>query len=135
MSTAESRRTLRRYIMLQLPEAGLVTLVLFGLHYWEQLSLPVLLLLFAGWVIKDVIMYPFVRSAYGPGPAHGTEALLGAQGVVTDDLSPKGSVRIGAEPWSARLGAGHDTLPVGTRVRIEEVEGFVLVVTPLDDEG
>jgi membrane protein implicated in regulation of membrane protease activity len=134
VSKSESRRTLRRYIVFQLPEAALVILVLFGLHYWEQISLPILLLLFVGWVIKDVIMYPFVRSAYGPGPAHGTEALLGAQGVVTDDLSPKGSVRVGAEPWSARLVAGHDTLPAGARVRIEDVEGFVLVVTPLEGE-
>ena len=128
MDQSSSGKTLRRYLLFQIPEAIFVGLLLAGLHYFGLISLPIAVGLFAAWCVKDAVMYRFVRSAYGPGPLHGTAALVGKSGVVVRALAPEGSVRLGAEHWSARTAAGVSQLSLGTRVRVVSVEGYVVTV-------
>ena len=42
----------------------------------------------AVWVIKDVVMFPFVRIAYQPGSGDGPTSLIGARGTAEDALRP-----------------------------------------------
>ena len=57
------------------------------------------------WAVKDVAMYPFVRSAYaGPG-GPGTARLVGQRGVARQALAPRGYVAVGSELWRAELAA------------------------------
>ncbi len=125
---ASSRKTLQKYLVLQLPGAIMVGFLLVGLCYAEYLSRAMSAALFAGWCAKDAIMYRFVRSAYEPGPPHGTAALVGQSGVVVRELAPTGSVRLGAEHWSARPAEGISNLGEGTRVRVVSVAGYVVTV-------
>ena len=125
---SSSGKTLRRYLLFQIPGAILVGLLLAGLHYFGLISLPIAVGLFAAWCVKDAVMYRFVRSAYGPGPVDGTAALVGQSGVVVRALAPEGSVRVGAEHWSARTAAGVSQLSLGTQVRVVSVEGYVVTV-------
>lgn len=127
-----SRKTLQKYLLLQIPGITLVGFLLVGLHAAELLSLLNAVAFFIGWCIKDAVMYRFVRTAYGPGPPHGTAALVGLRGVVVDDLAPAGSVRLGAEQWSARPVDGDSVLTRGTAVRVVSVDGFVVNVV---DDG
>ncbi len=127
-SAADSWQILRNYVLLQVPGAILLLALLVGLHHWEFVSLPVAAAILLAWVVKDAVMYRFVGSSYGPGPLHGTDALLGEVGTVAQDLCPKGSVRLGAEHWSARVEEGSDPLCRGMQVRVTAVEGYVIVV-------
>jgi membrane-bound serine protease (ClpP class) len=61
----------------------------------------------------------------------GTEALVGAHGVVRSVLNPGGIVVIDGAVWRARL-AGGGLLPTGQRVRVDSVVDGILQVTPED---
>jgi membrane protein implicated in regulation of membrane protease activity len=123
-----SRRTLRKYVLFQIPGIVLVGLLLIGLRAAELLPTVTAVLFFFGWCAKDALMYRFVRSAYEPGPPHGTAALVGMRGVVVDDLDPKGSVRLGAEHWTARPAGGVSSLSRGSLIRVVSVDGFTVTV-------
>ena len=59
-------------------------------------------------------------------PAMGQRTLIGVTGSVRDELNPEGTVFVKGEYWSARSLEG--TLPLGTAVRVEELEGSTLLV-------
>ena len=61
----------------------------------------------------------------------GTEALVGARGVVRSVLNPGGIVVIEGAMWRADL-VGGGLLPTGQRVHVDAVENGVLQVTPED---
>jgi membrane protein implicated in regulation of membrane protease activity len=54
---------------------------------------------------------------------------------VEQDLCPGGSVRLGAEYWSARLLDGVEPQVRGTPVQVKAVEGYVVVVAPVGSDG
>jgi membrane-bound serine protease (ClpP class) len=55
--------------------------------------------------------------------------LLGEIGEVRTPLDPTGSVYISGELWTARA---ESTLDVGTKVRVCDREGLILVVEPVE---
>jgi membrane protein implicated in regulation of membrane protease activity len=66
----------------------------------------------------------------GRGVPSRTEALLGRDGIVTQDVDATigaGRVNVGGEDWAARAAL---PLPAGTRVRVVGADGIVLEVTP-----
>ncbi len=122
---------LRKYILVQVPESILFTLLIAGLHYFDKISPTTAFVCIALWLVKDLALYPLLRPAYEPGPAHGTDALVGATGVVTRAIEPEGHVRVGAELWRARgLGEPSEPIDVGCRIVVEAVDGFTLLVVP-----
>ncbi len=66
--------------------------------------------------------------------AQSQQGLMGYSGIAMEDLSPQGAVRIRGEIWRARTASG-ETILQGTRVRVLEVDGMVLVVTEADPAG
>ena len=65
-----------------------------------------------------------------PGVPSRTEALVGANGVVTVDIDPtigSGRVNVAGQDWAARSAL---PLPIGTRIRVTGADGIVLEVTP-----
>lgn len=58
--------------------------------------------------------------------------LYGAEGIVQEDFTGKGWVRIGAESWQAE---STQPLQQGARVRVLAREGLVLTVEPIADTG
>jgi len=64
----------------------------------------------------------------------GIDRLIGKIGVVTEGVEPgdgAGRVRIEREEWRADSPA-EELIPVGTRVRIDRIEGTHVVVTPVE---
>lgn len=110
-----------------------MAILLTGFHYSGFITVPMAFMLFAGWCIKDAVMFRFVRSAYEPGPPHGTEALVGQVGTVEEALTPAGTVRIGAEHWSARAEPGVEEIARGASVRVVSVDGYIVSVTHSSD--
>ncbi|MDJ0849535.1 MAG: NfeD family protein [Myxococcota bacterium] len=121
-----------RYLGFQIPGTFVAAMVLLLLLHWEHISTGLAWVLFGFWVLKDVCMFPFVRVGYEKGGgAHGASALLGQTGTVQREslgYGYQGWVRVGPELWRARLGTEGDPVPTGGRVRVQAVEGLVLVV-------
>lgn len=98
---------------------------------WLGFSVPVQLGAFIVVVLASLVL---LRSALltrlgGKGVPSRTAALIGRDGVVTQDVDPRigtGRVNVGGEDWAARSTA---TLPVGTAVRVVGADGIVLEVT------
>lgn len=117
-----------RYFLLQIPGWVLVAMVLFGLRDWIGISLGWAVALFAIDVLKDFLLYPFLRSAYDTSTTTGIARLVGQTAVVKQTLAPKGLVVVGGEFWKAMLAPGQDEIAQGRRVRVESARGMVLVV-------
>jgi membrane-bound serine protease (ClpP class) len=62
----------------------------------------------------------------------GTEALVGASGVVRSVLNPGGIVVVDGAMWRARLAGGEGSLPTNQRVRVDAVVDGILQVVPED---
>jgi membrane protein implicated in regulation of membrane protease activity len=120
-----------KYVLLQIPGwilvGGLLTL---GVRSWD-LSQRLALALFAVWLLKDAVLFPFLRVAYEPGGGSGgADALVGARGIASQSLDPTGYVRVGAELWRAEVADGARPIPRGAGVRIRDVRGLTLLVEP-----
>lgn len=123
---------LSRYILFQLPELVLVCLVLLGLVGMDVLGARLAWGLLAVWLVKEVVVFPFVRRAYEPSDPSGVASILGATGVVTNRLDLEGMIRVGPELWAARLEAGCDPVEVGATVRVISIDGLRLTVVACD---
>jgi membrane protein implicated in regulation of membrane protease activity len=120
-----------RYLAFQLPGWAALALVLLAAMEWWELSARLAAAVFALFVIKDAVLFPFVRAAYEPRSGGGAQALVGQRARAEDDLAPEGWVRVGAELWRAELGRG--TVRRGERVRVVGVRGLTVLVEP--EEG
>jgi membrane-bound serine protease (ClpP class) len=117
---------------------GLVALVLGGWFLYDRaggdgVSLAVIIpvaifvALFFGVVVTKA------RQLRNVPPPLGPEAILGREGVaLASGLDPAGVVRVDAEEWRAVSGAGPIT--GATKVRVTEIDGFVLTVEPIPQE-
>lgn len=117
-----------RYFLLQIPGWILVAIVLFGLRDWIGISLAWAVALYAVYVVKDFLLFPFLRSAYETQTTTGVHKLVGESAVVKQALAPTGLVAVGGELWKAKAVAGQDRIESGRRVRIESARGMVLIV-------
>jgi membrane-bound serine protease (ClpP class) len=97
-----------------------------------QVSLPVIVITVA---VMILVLLAITRSLYRVrrgGTPRGVAALVGAEGVVIEPLTPRGVVRVLGQEWAA-VGEQGDVAP-GTAVRIRAIEAGVLRVLPLRDE-
>lgn len=124
-------KTWQRYWLLQLPGFVLVVVMLYIASRWYAVPLLAALLLLAAWILKDAAVYPIVKGAFeGPKPT-GVAVLIGSTGKATEDLRPRGYVRIGPELWWSQ-----STAPVnrGDAVHVVACEGMMLLVEPSNAE-
>ena len=101
--------------------------------WWLHTSLDVPVWAAAGilvaWVVKDMALYPLLRTAYEVNEAPPVERLIGARGVPIEPLAPSGYVRIGNELWRAET-AGSARIEPGAPVEVIGARGLVLSVRP-----
>jgi membrane protein implicated in regulation of membrane protease activity len=120
-----------RYCLYQLPGCVVVALLLAAAVRWVGLATWLGWTLFALWVLKDVLLYPFVRESYGGSPSRlvGAEHLIGARAVCEESLSPSGYVRVRGERWHARV-LDPETGPIleGSTVSVHSVQDLTLLV-------
>ena len=122
-----------RYLAFQIPGWVVLALVLGAAMAWWDLSRTLAAAIFALFVIKDAVLFPFVRVAYEPRRGGGAQALVGQRARAEEDLAPDGYVRIGAELWRAELGRGRAAR--GAALRVVAVRGLTLVVEPEEGGG
>lgn len=115
------------YLLLQLPDVLLAGVLLIVLHRWAAISVEWAVGVFAVWVVKDIAMYPLVRSAFAPSRT-GPEAFIGARGVAEDALAPVGYVKFNGELWRAESLRPQQAIPAGALVVVRAVQGLTFLV-------
>ena len=118
----------RRYLLIQVPGWVLAAVVLYALHVWLNLPAWAVIGLLAADIVKDFLLYPFLRRAYETTEATGAEGLAGEIGVVQEPVDPRGYVLVRGELWQAKAASGDPAIPEGSRIRVESARGMTLVV-------
>ena len=102
----------------------------YGLGTQALVAIAVVLLVIAGivaWLLYEAVKAQFVRVKTGK------EALIGAFGTATTDLSPKGEVRVNGEFWEAK--AKDASISNGKKILVVGMEGMFLVVKLAEDKA
>ncbi len=81
---------------------------------------------------------PMARKHFTPRLSKtNVDSVIGSQGLVTqtiDNLTATGQVKLGAMEWTARSTSG-DIIEVGTRIRVDRIEGVKVFVSPVEVEA
>ncbi|MCR9145346.1 MAG: NfeD family protein [bacterium] len=130
-------RTVLFYSLLQIPGIAILGVALTAAVQFGWLSVSVAAGIGVAWLIKDIAMYPFVKSAYARRDSddRGPNGLVGANATVTRELAPIGFVRIKGELWQAECVPQDGTspesaapVPVNARVEVVAARGMLLLV-------
>jgi membrane protein implicated in regulation of membrane protease activity len=122
-------RVYRRYLLFQIPGWLLAAIILICLHRWVNLPLWVVTGMFLLVVLKDLILYPFLRIGYSSTAKAGVELMIGESGIASQDIDPRGYVQVRGELWQAKLTPGAQSILQGSRVKVQSAQGMTLVVT------
>lgn len=126
--------TLTRYVLFQIPGWIIAAIGLTALWYWEILRHWTAVICFSGWVLKDFVLYPLVRTGYETKDKTGSQALVGARGMAEHDLAPEGYVRVRGELWHAVADPPERRIPCGSNVEIVGAEGMKVFVRTVKAE-
>jgi membrane protein implicated in regulation of membrane protease activity len=120
--------TLQRYMLFQIPGCLIEVAVLAALMAWWELPLWAAVGILGLLVVKDLLLYPFLRVGYETREKSGMARLIGERAVVKQRLDPEGYVLIHGELWKARATEPGDAVDAGARVRVLASEGMLLLV-------
>jgi membrane-bound serine protease (ClpP class) len=101
-----------------------------GIAYYGlavQIEAAISIVLLVSSAILTWLFYKGVKAQYKKIKT-GKEALIGALGVVTTPLTPKGEIRVEGEFWQATSRNGE--IPSGQTVQVVDMDGMFLVVQP-----
>lgn len=120
-----------KYLLFQIPGWIIAAAILTALVHWEFFTKGIAVLCFFGWLLKDLLLYPFFRRAYEPGVT-GSARLVGSKGIAEGDLTPRGYIRVRGELWRAVASPADHVLRSGTEVEIIGAERMEVFVRALD---
>jgi len=123
-----SARVVVRYAVLQLPALVLLVLVLNLIRQWVDIPDWLVWGMVALWVLKDMILFPFVWRAYDTACPGVVNCMVGARGVAKDRLDPSGYIQVQGELWLAEVAGGGPPIDKGQRVQVRESFGLKLLV-------
>ncbi len=131
LSKEAKRRIVLRYALFQIPDIGILALILFVVHQWVDLSLGLVIGIASLWMVKYVIVFSFVWRAYDKPRPGEIKSLIGTEGIAEERLDPSGYIRVHGELWWAEVIG--KTIPVekGETVLIERACGLALLVKPV----
>ena len=94
----------------------------FRVSIWVIAGISAVLFSFQIFMLRAVL-----QARRAPRYPTGTESLVGQTGTATTALSPRGTVQVASELWSALSDSG-EPIPEGEQVIVSEVEGLTLKV-------
>ena len=110
--------------------AGISGTTYYGLAVSVEVTLGITLIIVA--LIVGVIFYVGVKAQFIRIKT-GKEALIGAKGIATTDLQPKGEVRVMGEFWEATVKDGE--VATGQAIEVIGMNGMLLVVKPTEQKA
>jgi membrane-bound ClpP family serine protease len=124
-----------RYLMFQIPGWCMAALVLLLLGHYRTISFLGALICFGAWMLKDLLLYPWLRSAYEISTRTGSKTLIGYKGVAESSLAPDGLIRVRGELWRAVAIPRDEVIQTGIAVEIIDANGMTVFVRPLSDDS
>jgi membrane protein implicated in regulation of membrane protease activity len=112
----------------------MAALVLLVLRHNQMISSVGAAVCFTAWVLKDWILYPWLRTAYEVSYRTGSKALIGCRGVAESQLAPEGFVRVRGELWRAVATPGDLQISTGIKVEIVDADGMKIFVRPVSGD-
>jgi membrane protein implicated in regulation of membrane protease activity len=113
----------------------MAALVLLLLGHYQMISFSGALICFAAWMLKDWILYPWLKSAYEVSTRTGSKALIGYKGVTESHLAPEGLIRVRGELWRAVASPRDLTIRTGIAVEIIDANGMTVFVRPVKEDS
>ena len=124
------RSTYFRYILLNIPEFAAMILIVIVIQYWVVIPVWLLWSIIGFWIVKDVVLFPFIWRAYDWDRAGKSRSMIGERGVAKGKLAPAGYIQIHGELWRAeKIGEG-PPIEEEQPVRVKKMEGLTLFVVP-----
>ena len=80
------------------------------------------------WLVKEVIIFPFVWHAHDPDRPGLSRTMIGARGIAKERLNPDGYILVGGELWKAEHIETEQPIERGEHVRIVKIRGLKLFV-------
>jgi membrane protein implicated in regulation of membrane protease activity len=127
-----SGRVILRYALLQVPGLAAAVGIIFLLKRWMVFPDHYTWVALGLWVLKDVVLFPFVWHAYDWDDPGTTGSMIGRRGRVTRKLAPSGYVQIGGELWRAEAAEPSLSIEEGEWITVESLDGLKLFVRPAD---
>ena len=124
-----------RYLLFQIPGWCMAALVLLLVRHYQMISFSGAVICFVAWVVKDSILYPWLKSAYEVSTRTGSKTLIGHKGLTESHLAPEGLIRVRGELWRAVAIPRDLTIQMGIVVEIIDADGMTVFVRPLRDRG
>ena len=125
-----SRRVVIKYTLLQLPALVFLALILHLIRLWVQMPAWLIWGMVGLWVVKDVILFPFVWRSYDQDRLGDANSMVGLHGVAKDRLAPSGYVEVHGELWQAEVMEGASPVENGGSIRVRGIRGLTLIVQP-----
>ena len=113
----------------------MAALVLLLLGHYQMISFFGALICFAAWMLKDWILYPWLKSAYEVSTRTGSKTLIGYKGVAESHLAPEGLIRVRGELWRAVASPRDLTIRTGIAVEIIDANGMTVFVRPVKEDS
>ena len=107
------------------------SLVLFnspGVPEFQRVSVPLVVVVAIFMGVSFAIIIAFALRAQRRPLILGKQTLVGAVGLATGNIDPRGQVRLNSELWSAELAEGSDPIHSGDKVVVVNLEGLRLKV-------
>jgi len=119
-----------RYGLLTIPETIVLMLILIVVRNWVPIPFWLGITLMLLWVVKEIILFPFVWRAYDNTRPEVPRAMVGQRGLTRERLAPAGYIRVQGELWKAENMLGQPPIEKSKWVRVEKIEGLKLFVVP-----
>ena len=117
-----------RYILLNIPGLAAVILILIIIQHWVVLPVWLFWSIIGFWIVKDVVLFPFVWRAYDWERPGQSRSMIGERGIAKERLAPKGYVQVHGELWRAEIINGGPPIEMGQSVKIVKMDGLTLFV-------
>ena len=117
-----------RYLLLMVPGLVILILVLMIVEHWVVMPAWLFWSVIFLWLVKEVIIFPFVWHAHDPDRPGLSRTMIGARGIAKERLNPDGYILVGGELWKAERIETEQPIERGEHVRVVKMEGLKLFV-------
>ncbi len=122
----------QRYWLYQMPGLLVLGILAFTGVHWFEIPAWAGAAAVGAWLVKDIALYPHLKRAYEGAKPTGPDALAGRAGVAQGSIAPRGTIKVGAELWTAE---SPSPISDGQEVRVVRCEGMILHVEAISSEG
>jgi membrane protein implicated in regulation of membrane protease activity len=123
-----------RYTLLNIPGLVAVILILIIIQHWVVLPVWLFWCTICFWIVKDVLLFPFVWRAYDWERPGRSRSMIGERAIARERLAPQGYVQIHAELWRAVKIDNGPPIEIGQSVKIVKMDGLTLFVEPVNPD-